>query len=410
MKPTVKASSQLRHEFRRWSTVVAVMLCLGCGKSGPTVSSGTGELVVHRGYLGRRCLLTGAFEAVGGARLTVPKTREHRLQIQWLAADGTTVAAGDRVLEFDNSSFTADLDQQRTAVQRSLRSGLQLRAQGDASLRDAESAVERARITLAKAELDASVPESVHSRYDHRNAQLAVSRARADYDKAVAGLRSTAEKVDSDVRIHEEQHRKIVRGLEEAEAAVDELRLTAPRDGILVVERHPWEDRKFQAGDTVFTGWNIVGIPDLGSLRVHAALSDVDDGRLSVGMAARCTPDIEPDLHLEGRISEITPIAREQRWASERRGFDVIIDLEPAHTDVLLVPGMSVRVEVELQGGEGLLVPRAAVDLSSSPPRVRRSGDSWVEVRLGLCSVQECIVLEGLDEGESVAAISEVGS
>jgi multidrug efflux pump subunit AcrA (membrane-fusion protein) len=410
MRRTVKASSQLRHAFGWWPAAIAVGLCLACGERVPAVSGVTDRLVVHRGALARRYLLTGALEAVEGARLTVPKTREHRLQIQWLAPDGSTVVAGDRVLEFDNSSFTADLDQQRAAVQRSLRGGLQLRAQGDASLRDAEAAVERARITLAKAELDASIPESVRSRYDHRNAQLALARARADYDKAVAGLESTAAKVEADIRIAEEQHRRIVRGLEEAETAVDELLLTAPRGGILVVERHPWEDRKFQAGDTVFTGWDIVGIPDLERLRVRAALSDVDDGRLSIGMIARCTPDIEPDLHLAGRIAEITPIAREQRWASERRGFDVVIDLEPAKTDILLVPGMSVRVEVDVPGEEGLLVPRAAVDLSSSPPRVRRPGDSWVEVRLGECSVQECVVLEGLLENESVAAIVDLGS
>ena len=285
-----------------------------------------------------------------------------------------------------------------------------MRAQGDARLRDAEAAVERARITLAKTELDASVPESVRSRYDHRNAQLALARARADHDTAVAGLEFTAAQVEADIRVHEEQHQRIARALREAEAAVVELSLTAPRDGITVVERHPWEDRKFQIGDTVFTGWTIVGIPDLGSLRVRASLSDVDDGRLSVGMPARCTPDIEPDLHLAGTIAEITPIAREQRWASERRGFDVIIVLDPAQTDVLLVPGMSVRVEAEIPGEEGLLVPRAAVDLAASPPRARRAGGAWVNVSLGPCSTRDCIVLDGLEEGERVAAITGAGS
>ncbi len=389
---------------------MAVVLGLACGDRGPVAPGGSDDLRVHRGSLSRCALLTGAFEAVEGARITVPTTREHRLQIQWIAPDGSAVAAGDRVLEFDNSSFTTDLDQQRTAVQRSVRSGLQLRAQGDARLREAEAAVERARITLAKAELDASVPESVRSRYDHRNAQLALARARADHAKAVAGLQSAEQQVESDIRVHEEQHQRIARSLREAEAAVVELSLTAPRDGITVVERHPWEDRKFQIGDTVFTGWTIVGIPDLGSLRVRASLSDVDDGRLAVGMPARCTPDIEPDLHLAGTIAEITPIAREQRWASERRGFDVIIVLEPAQTDVLLVPGMSVRVEAEIPGEEGLLVPRAAVDLAASPPRARRAGGAWVNVRLGPCSTRDCIVLDGLEEGEQVAAITGAGS
>ncbi len=401
--------SQPRQPNEQVAAAIILTLSCGCGDPAPALREETSDLRVHRGLLNRRVLLTGALEAVEGARITVPKTREHRLQIEWIAPDGSAVAAGDRVLEFDTSSFTADLDQQRTAVQRSIRQGLQLRAQSDARLRDTEAAVERARITLAKAELDASVPESLRSRYDHRNAELALGRARAEHAKAAARLESAGKQVEADIRVHEEEHQRIVRALQEAEAAVVELRLTAPREGITVVERHPWEDRKFQVGDTVFTGWTIVGIPDLGSLRVRASLSDVDDGRLSVGMPVRCTPDIEPDLHLGGRVREITPIAREQRWASERRGFDVLIDLEPATADVQLVPGMSVRVEVEVPGEGALLVPRAAVDLSASPARVLRSGGSWVDVRLGPCSAQECVVLDGLEEGERVAAITEAG-
>jgi hypothetical protein len=410
MRDTVKLLSQLRLAVEGVAAAWVVVIMCGCGDPGPAVLEESPDLRVHVGSLNRRVLLTGAFEAVEGARIAVPKTREYRLQIEWLAPDGSQVAAGDRILEFDNSSFTADLDQQRTAVQGSIRSGLQLKAQSDARLRDTEAAVERARITLAKAQLDASVPEAVRSRYDHRSAQLAFARARAGHAKAVAELQSAQKQVEADIRVHEEQHARIARALDEAEAAVEMLRLNAPRDGITVVERHPWEDRKFQVGDTVFTGWTIVGIPDLSSLRVHASLSDVDDGRLSVGMAARCTPDIEPDLHLKGRIAEITPIAREQRWASERRGFDVVIDLESVEADIQLVPGMSVRVEVEDSGEEGLLVPRAAVDLSTSPPRVKRPGGSWGDVRLGSCSAQNCIVLEGLEEGERVAPIAEAGS
>ncbi len=404
----MKVFSQLHKASQRVAAAIVLTLVCGCGARFPELRGEPRDLRVHRGHLNQRILLTGAFEAVEGARITVPSTREYRLLIEWLAPDGAQVAAGDRVLEFDTSSFTSDLDQQRTAVQRSIRSGLQLRAQGDARLRDTEAAVERARITLAKAELDASVPESVRSRYEHRNAQLALVRARAEHAKAAAGLHSAEQMVETDIRVHEEQHQRIVRALKEAEEAVVMLRLNAPRDGITVVERNPWEDRKFQIGDTVFVGWTIVGIPDLSSLRVRASLSDVDDGRLSVGMPARCTPDIEPDLHLDGRIAAITPIAREQRWASERRGFDVIIDFEPAESEVQLVPGMSVRVEVEIPGEEALLVPRAAVDIVASPPRVLRSSGSWVEVLLGPCSAQNCVVVSGLEDGERVA-IAGVG-
>lgn len=382
-----------------------ISLGVGCG---PTVTDPdfSVDLRVHRGTLVRRQLLTGALEAIEGAEIKVPRTREHRLQIQWLATDGAMVAEGDTVLEFDNSSFTANLDQQRTAVQRSRRTLLQTRAQGEARMRDAEAAVERARIALAKAELDAAVPGEIRSRYDHRTYQLALTKARAEYDKARADHRATEDSVVADIQINEEEYLKAERELGMAEDAVDTLVLTAPRDGIIVVEENPWEDRKFQIGDTVFPGWTVVGIPDLRKLRVRASLSDVDDGTLETGMTVRCTPDIEPGLHLVGTVAEITPIAREQRIFSERRGFDVTIELTSVVEDVLLVPGMSVRVEVEDKLPDQLLIPRSAIDLTGDPPTAIRSNGSRTEIRVGPCSAHECILIEGLEEGDLLSHVA----
>ena len=381
-------------------------LIVGCGGDPGELSSST-DLRVHRGALVQRHLLTGALEAIEGAEIKVPRTREQRLQIQWLAPDGSMVKQGETVLEFDNSSFTANLDQQRTALQRAQRTLLQTRAQGDARMREAEATVERARIALAKAKIDASVPESIHSRYDHRTLQLAATKARADYEKALADLRSTSTSVAAENSISGEQFVKAQRELTVAEEAVDALVLKAPRDGIIVVEEHPWEDRKFQVGDTLFPGWTVLGIPNLDRLRVRAKLSDVDDGRLEPGMTARCTPDIEPDLHIAGRIVDITPIAREQRVFSERRGFDVTIEIGSEVGEVLLVPGMSVLVEVETPAEEGLLVPRAAIDLSSGSPRALRRDGSWADIEIGACSAQSCILVDGLDEGTRLASITE---
>lgn len=363
------------------------------------------DLRVHRGPLVQRQLLTGALEAIESAEVKVPRTREHRLQIQWLATDGVMVAEGERVIEFDNSSFTANLDQQRTAVQRSHRTLLQNRAHGDARMREADAAVERARIALAKAELDASVPGEIRSRYDHRRFQLALTKARAEHEKALADHRAVEYSVTADIQIAEEEYRKSRRELAIAEDAVDALVLTAPRDGIVVVDENPWEDRKFQVGDTVFPGWTVVGIPNLERLRVRASLSDVDDGSLETGMAVSCTPDIEPGLHLEGVITEITPIAREQRIFSERRGFDVTINISRTDDGVLLVPGMSVRVEAEHRLPDQLVIPRSAVDFVADPPTALLRNGSRVEIALGPCSAHECVVTDGLEEGDLLASM-----
>ncbi len=392
------AFSQFNRVFRN-ALALAALVGTGCSAGAPPPPSPT-ELQVHRGDLVRRHILTGELEAVESVDIKVPRTREQRLQIQRLARDGSMVSAGEVVLEFDNSAFTANLDQQRSSVQHSYRTMLQTRAQGEARLREAEAAVQRARIALAKAKIDASVPESIRSRFDHRTYQLAAAKARAAYDKAMADLAATTTAVTADNLVAEEEHQKSQRELAVAEDALDALTLVAPRDGIVVVEENRWEDRKYQVGDTVFPGWTVLGIPDLDRLRVRASLSDVDDDRLDIGMAARCTPDIEPGLVLAGTITEITPIAREQRVFSERRGFDVTIALDGSRGEVLLVPGMSVRVEVERIEPDRLMVPRQSVDFSTTPPRALRADGRWVEIEIGTCSPMACELVSGLADGD----------
>jgi hypothetical protein len=409
MNVVVRAFSQFNRVFCAIASLVSVAAAAGC--SGPaTLESSPDDLRVHRGTLVERHLLTGELEAVERAEVKVPRTREHRLQIQWIARDGAMVDDGEVVLEFDNSSFTANLDQQRTAVQRSERTLLQKRAEGDARMREAEAAVERARIALAKAEIDAAVPASIRSRFEHRTLELAAIKARADHDKAAADLAAAATSVDAETRVAEEHHVKAERELRVAEEAVEALVLRAPKAGIVVIDEHPWEDRKYQVGDTAFPGWTVLGIPDLSRLRIRASLSDVDDGRLTVGSEVRCTPDIEPDLELVGRIAEITPIAREQRVFSERRGFDVVITIESDLGEVLLVPGMSVRVEAEARSDEVLLIPRAAVRFDSNGPRALRRNGDWAEVEIGRCSARTCVLVAGLAEGDRLARIAELES
>ncbi len=73
---------------------------------------------------------------------------------------------------------------------------------------------------------------------------------------------------------------------------------------------------------------------------------------------------------------------------------------------VLLVPGMSVLAEVEARFEESLLIPRLAVDLASEPPRALRRNGSWVEIEIGACSAQSCILVDGLDEGAKLASVT----
>ena len=95
----------------------AVACLLAC--SGETANRGerAAERVriekARRGDLVDRVLVTGSLQAIQSVELRVPRTPVWELPIRWMAEDGASVKSGDRALEFDTSSFTRTLAEQR---------------------------------------------------------------------------------------------------------------------------------------------------------------------------------------------------------------------------------------------------------------------------------------------------------
>jgi multidrug resistance efflux pump len=180
--------------------------------------------------------------------------------------------------------------------------------------------------------------------------------------------------------------------------------LKAPRDGILVVAEHPWQGRKIQVGDSVWVGLPVVNLPDLGAMEVEAKLSDVDDGRIAAGLAVTCVLDAYPDRAYAGRVAAITPVAQEAAGRSLRRAYNVRVTLDAADAQRMR-PGMSVKVEVHPKGRDGvLLAPRAGLDLAGPRPRARLASGTLVDVDLGGCNLDTCVIVRGIEDGARLKA------
>ena len=82
-----------------------------------------------------------------------------------------------------------------------------------------------------------------------------------------------------------------------------------------------------------------------------------------------------------------------------RRKFRVVVKL--ARVDpALMRPGLSTRVEIRREVRPNVLIaPRAAIDWSAKSPRARLDSGRLINVVLGSCNAQECVVKSGLEEG-----------
>ncbi len=356
-------------------------------------------MAVRRGEFSERFVLTGELDAVRADQIVVPRTPAWVIAIRWMEADGATVEAGQKVLEFDNTAFAGDLEERKLARVEAESDLERATADARAQAKDREFTLEERRVGLEKAKIGAAVPEEIQDRRQYQESQLALQRAEVDFAKAREDLDAYRESSRADIENRRLTVEKARREIATAETSIDALTLRAPRAGILVVADHPWEGRKFQVGDTAYVGWTVMKIPDLGAMRVEAQLSDVDDGRIAAGMTASCTLDTYPGIVFPGKIVELTPVAQEPARQSLRRAFRVLVDLQTTDPERMR-PGMSAKVEVEVLRRAGvLLAPRAALDRGASPARALLESGGEAEVRLGPCNAQECVVEGGLAEG-----------
>ena len=332
-----------------------------------------------------RLVLTGELAAVRSASAVVPRTPMWVVNLRWLEADGTHVTKGQRIAEFDSSSFTGSLEDKELSLRNEEADLFLFDSEASMALGDKAFALDEKRTAREKARVDAAVPVDLRARREWEEKQLALKKAEVEVEKATEDLEAyrKASGADRDVRrIAIERTRTEIRAAREAIAA---LVLTSPQDGILVVGENPRERRKIQVGDGLWPGIVVARIPDLSAVQVEAWLYDVDDGRVRIGDPAVATVDAFPAQAFQGHVSDISAIAGQPVNESLRRAFRVIVPLDAKPAEGLR-PGMSVKVEIGTAGDAAKpartpALPSREVLEKAEKVTVRR-GDLVVEAEL----------------------------
>jgi len=378
---------------RRTCFLVALMAVGACGRT-PT-DGPRSEAVVERRDVEDVFLLTGELQALRSAPVATPRFEGGGVQIKWLAEDGTEVREGDRVVEFDSTRVLASLEERRTRLRQVQIESEEKTPTLDAELQRRQAAVEQAEIEVKKAALEAAVPKDVRSVVEWRQKQaallekqVALTKAQADQDAFVASSRA-------DLEVLEVSEEKARRDLEAAERSYAFASVRAPKNGIFIVNRFWREDRKLQAGDTLWAGFPVASIPDLGKMEVSALLPEVDHGAITAGMATRVILDTYSDRSFAGRVEEVGAVAPESRSGG---GFPVRVSLTETDPTVMR-PGLSVRVEVVRRlFPNALSVARGALRFEGARAFVSRRNGSPAPVEVLGCSPLVCALASGLEE------------
>jgi multidrug efflux pump subunit AcrA (membrane-fusion protein) len=320
------------------------------------------------------------------------------------------VKKGATVAEFDRQNMLLRLEDYRASVAQMDASFVKLKAEVEVQRKTHALSIENAKADLEKAQLDIkTIP--VLGAIDAERTRLAAEEAQARYKQLLSEVKFIDASAASQVRTAELQLQQARLELKRSEANADKMILTAPLDGLVVMQTlwRSGEMAQIKVGDQLYPGMRFMQIVDPSSMVVNASVNQVDAESLRVGAKAKVQFDAFPGLELKAHVHAIGAMTRPGGMrASFVKEIPVILKMD--EMDPRVIPDLSVSLDVEIEREEqaAVVAPLGAVfwDSSSQSPFVFvRNEDRWQrrEVQLGVWNHLAVAVRSGLQPGERIA-------
>jgi HlyD family secretion protein len=405
-------SALLRWLRRRWLPAAGAFVLVSAGVLGAASRFGgfigapaVSLFDVERGRFLREVGATGTLKAVKATPILVPLDIQGTQKVAWIARDGSSVKAGDPVVLFDP-----------TEMQRELKDG-----QADKS--SAENKIDKtqaeSRSTTGGLALDRDLARDektraadfapknleIFSRNEIIESQIDIDLLGKRSETADAKLVSSDKLGKTDLALGEIERSKAEIKIRQAEKSLGSLRILAPHDGLIVMERG-WRGETIGVGETVWPGQKIAEIPDLSALEAEVYVLEADAGSLEPGRAAKVMIEGKPGKVFNAKVSRVDAIAKTRDRGSPIKYFETILTLDATDGSVMK-PGQKVRARIVLEEAAGVIsIPRGAIfdkDGKRVVYRLRDGRFEAVEVSIGHNSLARVVVEKGLDAGDRIA-------
>ncbi len=385
--------------------LVALAVLLGARLLRSLERESVASVEVRPGHFLREVEARGTFKAVKATPIVVPPEVHRAQTVAWLAKDGATLRAGETIVEFDPydarkeaADGQADLAAARASLEKA-------RAEGARTERSLAVDRDLATGDLRRAETYRLTDETLYSRQEIIESALDRELSATKLDVAGKRLAASGKLSSAAHALGEIEAGKARLKMEIAGKGLRSLRIAAPHDGLLVLERS-WRGETAFVGDTLWPGQKIAELPELSQLEATVFVLEADGAGLRPGLGARLAIEGRPGEEHRATIAKVEPLARPREWRSPVKYFEATLSL--ARTDpAVMKPGQRVRAVIRLEEADGVLaIPRAAVfDKDGRRIVYRRQAGRFVptEVTIGQQSVARVVVITGLTAGDVVA-------
>ncbi|NOR15327.1 MAG: efflux RND transporter periplasmic adaptor subunit [Candidatus Aminicenantes bacterium] len=380
---------------------MAVIFLLIQGGSSSAVASAEvnyGEFVI-------KMIDSGEVSAVLSVSLFGPRIRG-RLQINKLIKDGTYVKEGDILVEFDKVEnqqemlkALSDLKIAENEIDKKLADIESQKRTNQIELDNTKLAYDEAMLDLKKTIMLAEI--------EQEKLKLKYETSEKKYQETLKKMESQNRSNQADLNVLYEKKAKAKADYDMAKKSLDDMTLRSPKDG-LVVLKDIWKGMgmsKVQEGDQVWSGAQIVEIPDLSAMEIKMHLNEVDVSSVKPDQEAFIRIDAFPDNVFKGKVESVASMATKKDWEAKIKTFESIVSLD--EMDERMRPGMTCQVDIIIQKIPDVVsVPIEAVFEREGKTVVFVMGSRSAkkrEVELGKRSTTHIIITEGLAQGERIA-------
>ncbi|WP_395341065.1 HlyD family secretion protein [Ningiella sp. W23] len=295
----------------------------------------------------KELMLTGQISSSAKQIVSAPQASRWQIQIQWMEEEGKVVQAGDPVVVFDGANEQSQLEQNKESLERLLLELEELKLTQELLVSDAQGRLTLAKLEVEKARIEASVPESQVSAYDKGQYDLALQRALLEQVKAEEAFNSAKKERVSQLQKKEIDILKTQEDIDYLTMLLGKMNVSAQFTGPVTYAMHPWSDEKLAAGMNVQASWKILDVQAIESFQVETWIHEVDAVALQEGMHANLTLDAHPKKAFVGHIKTLSTQTESRDLWSNSAYYPAVIEFASA-PDVKLLPGMSVRIIMEL--------------------------------------------------------------
>lgn len=296
--------------------------------------------------LAAELLVTGVVESAQTQQVIMPLVRSFQGKISEMIEEGSFVETGDFVVRIDgselDSTIESKIEQLEVFQSSSNRDLIQLKIDHS----DANLAFEKAKVDSKVAELKANVPVNFIGELEYKERQLALKRSQKALDEATNKLQEVVQKT-------KEKEKEIELGLKQKQDELahwqnrlNSLTINAEQSGYVIYSSHPWTGDKYQTGDQVQTGWEILKVSKKGDMVVKAWVNAIDIVQIEKDQSVSVRFDALPDIKLNGSINFISPGGHNKQDWGDGLYYEIKVELNDDSTAPLL-PGMSALVSMK---------------------------------------------------------------